>query len=118
MIDHFNLPVSDLNKSLEFYQRVLESLGYKSMFEDKDAYGFGIDHWEFGLYQCSDSINSLHLAFISLDQIGVDRFYKLAIENGAKSNGKPGLRQEYGSNYYAAYILDFDNHNIEAVCRI
>ena len=118
MIDHFNLPVSNLNKSLKFYRRVLEPLGYIRLFEDKDAYGFGVDHWEFGLYQCNAAINSLHLAFNSPGQANVDRFYELAINNGGKSNGKPCLRQEYGPDYYAAYVLDFDNHNIEAVCRI
>ncbi len=118
MIDHFNLPVSNSKKSLAFYQLVLQPLGYKYLFQDQDAYGFGLDYWQFGLYQTDNAINPLHIAFKAKDRASVDMFYQLAIKNGAKTIGKPGLREQYGPNYYAAFVLDFDGHNIEAVCRM
>ena len=118
MIDHFNLPVSNIEKSLQFYQQILTPLGYELLFQDRDAYGFGVDHWQFGLYPVEQEIIPLHVAIKAKSRTMVDDFFAIAIEAGAKSNGKAGFRPEYGQAYYAAYICDYDGHNIEAVCRL
>jgi len=60
----------------------------------------------------------LHLAFRAQSRRVVEEFYQIAIETGAQDNGRPGLRQHFGPNYYAAFILDFDGHNVEAVSRM
>ena len=59
----------------------------------------------------------MHLAFRADKRADVDAFYAAAIKAGAKDNGKPGVRTEYSENYYAAFVLDADGHNIEAVCH-
>ena len=118
MIDHFNLPVSNIENSLKFYQQVLEPLGYRLLFQDQDAYGFGTSHWQFGIYPVQEKIIPLHVAFIAKTSTAVDEFFNVAINLGAKPNGDPGLREEYGAGYYAAYICDYEGHNIEAVCRL
>jgi hypothetical protein len=59
----------------------------------------------------------LHVAIAAEDRLTVDAFYKAALGAGGKDNGAPGLRPHYHANYYAAFVLDFDGHNIEAVCH-
>ena len=59
----------------------------------------------------------LHIAIATKDRAAVDAFYKAAMAAGAKDNGAPGLRPHYHPNYYGAFVLDFDGHNIEAVCH-
>ncbi len=117
MIDHFNLPVSNVSKSFEFYTQVLALLGYKPLFQDQDAFGFGQNHWQFGIYPVTGVITPLHIAFRAADRTQVDEFFAVAVQSGAESNGKPGSREQYGPGYYAAYVLDYDGHNIEAVYR-
>ena len=59
----------------------------------------------------------MHIAFVAENREQVDQFYEAAIAAGAKDNGKPGIREEYHLNYYGAFVLDPDGHNIEAVCH-
>ncbi len=117
MIDHFNLPVADLSRSQTFYQAVLEPLGYKLLMKDGDAVGFGRDTWAFGIIKTSESIPKMHLAFVAESRAGVHGFFDAAIAAGGKNNGPPRIRPAYDPNYYAAFVLDPDGHNIEAVCR-
>ena len=118
MIDHFNLPVSSLQRSRQFYEAVLKELGYRLLMRDGNALGFGIDSWAFGLVLTPAPFPTLHLAFRAPSRNAVDRFYQAAIHAGAGPNGAPGLRTHYDPNYYAAFVRDHDGHNIEAVCRI
>jgi len=60
---------------------------------------------------------ALHLAFAAADRAGVDAFHKAALDAGGRDNGAPGIRDNYGPNYYAAFVLDPDGNNIEAVCQ-
>ena len=117
IIDHFNLPVSNVEASKELYRPILATLGIDQVFIDEDAVGFGKMSWEFGLVPALGVIQKLHLAFEATSRQQVDKFYQTAIDLGMTSNGAPGLRPEYGANYYAAYFLDPDGHNIEAVYR-
>ena len=117
IIDHFNLPVSNVGAAKELYQPILATLGIDQVFIDEDAVGFGKMSWEFGLVPAVGIIQKLHLAFEATSSQQVDKFHQTAIDLGMMSNGAPGLRPEYGANYYAAYFLDPDGHNIEAVYR-
>ena len=63
-------------------------------------------------------IGRVHFAFVAKDRAAVDAFHEAALEAGGKDNGPPGLRPHYHANYYGAFILDPDGHNIEAVCRL
>ncbi len=117
MIDHFNLPVSDLDRSRSFYERVIEPLGVRVLGQDGQAIGFGAASWAFGIIATSPPFPTLHLAFTAASRADVDGFYAAALFVGARPNGSPGLRPEYDPDYYAAFVLDPDGHNIEAVCR-
>lgn len=117
IIDHFNLPVSNIDASKKLYQPILATLGIDQVFIDEDAVGFGKTTWEFGLVPAVGDIQKLHLAFEATSSQQVDHFHQTAIDHGLTSNGAPGLRPEYGANYYAAYFIDPDGHNIEAVYR-
>jgi predicted lactoylglutathione lyase len=69
------------------------------------------------LYQTSEKPAHLHLAFVAANREQVQAFYRAALEAGAKDNGPPGLRPQYSGNYYAAFVIGPDGHNIEAVCH-
>ena len=123
MIDHIGFPVSDYERSKAFYLKALAPLDYVLVMEVKQdrpeadpAAGFGAngkpDFWiggEGGLDK------PLHVAIVAKDRATVDAFYKAAIAAGGRDNGGPGLRELYHPNYYAAFVLDLDGNNIEAV---
>ena len=122
MIDHIGFPVSDYVTSKLFYERALLPLGYSLIAEvgvnemGAPAAGFGIggnpDFWiggEGGLTK------PVHVAFAARDRASVDAFYKAALAAGGRDNGAPGIRAHYHPDYYAAFVLDPDGHNIEAV---
>ena len=126
MIDHIGFPVSDYAKSKAFYTKALAPLGYVLVMEvaaeqteaRAPAAGFGAggkpDFWiggEGGLTK------PLHVAILAKDRAGVDAFHRAALAAGGKDNGAPGLRPHYHANYYGAFVLDPDGHNIEAVCH-
>ena len=117
MIDHFILPVSDLEGSRRFYERVLAPLGFRCLEQDGDAVGFGLDTWGFGIVATARPFPRLHLAFQAKSRDAVDHFFHEATDAGAQPNGPPGIRPAYDSAYYAAFVIDPDGHNIEAVCR-
>jgi len=118
MIDHFNLPVADLQRSRRFYELALEPFGYPFLMQDGAAVGFGRECWRFGIVQMVGPIPRLHLAFEAPSRAHVERFFAAALQAGGRDNGRPGLRSSYDANYYAAFVLDPDGHNIEAVCRL
>lgn len=117
MIDHFNLPVLDLALSRRFYERVLATLDSRFLAEDGQAIGFGSAAWQFGIVATSSPIPKLHVAFRARSRSAVEAFFNEALAAGAKSNGPPGVRQQYDPQYYAAFVLDPDGHNVEAVYR-
>jgi catechol 2,3-dioxygenase-like lactoylglutathione lyase family enzyme len=118
MYDHLGFKVKDLDQSVRFYTAALAPLGYVLGSHDAAYAGFGPkDEPALWLYANKDVKSSgVHIAFRSKDRATVDRFYKAGIENGGKDNGKPGLRADYSPTYYAAFLIDPDGNNVEAVC--
>jgi catechol 2,3-dioxygenase-like lactoylglutathione lyase family enzyme len=116
-IDHISLSVSDYDAAKKFYAAALKPLGWKIMMEFGRAAGFGVDGKPyFWIAEGKKKTRPrVHVAFGAPSRKDVDRFHKAAIKAGATDNGKPGLRPDYHPTYYAAFVLDPDGHNIEAV---
>jgi catechol 2,3-dioxygenase-like lactoylglutathione lyase family enzyme len=119
MIDHVTISAQNYETSLAFYTAVLETLGLKPLYEEKGLVtGFGITRPFFWL-SASDSehvaTSGLHLALTCNSKDQVHNFHKAAITAGGKDNGAPGPRPQYHADYYAAFILDPDGNNLEAV---
>ena len=126
MIDHVGIPVSDIARSTEFYLKALEPLGISIVMEVSAeqtghgaAVGFGANFKPFFWIGGAGGlgVGHVHVAFAAPSRAAVDAFYRAAITAGGKDNGKPGLRPHYHENYYGALLLDFDGHNVEAVCH-
>lgn len=119
IIDHIGIAVSDYEKSLTFYTRVLAPLGIFLVIEVEGWAGFGNnkDKAEFWFGPDEKSQNPLHIAFLAESRQQVDKFHTAAIAAGATCNGKPDIRAIYHPNYYGAFVIDPDGHNIEAVCH-
>ncbi len=125
MIDHTGVAVSDPIKSRHFYEKVLAPLGYsvlmevpKQFTEGKVVLGFGIaPKADFWINEGSPQKPHVHIAFRAESHEQVDAFYKAAMESGGRDNGAPGPRPHYHKDYYGAFVLDPDGHNIEAVCH-
>lgn len=118
MLDHITIEVVDFPKSRAFYGTVLLELGYHSQFGESGVVGFGKEHPMFWVAQSDDThpiSQAVHMAFIAENEDQVQRFYETALAQGAKDNGTPGLRPEYGENYFAAFVIDLNGHNIEAL---
>ena len=124
MIDHTGLNVSDYGKSKAFYLAALAPLGYQVVMElpssivPDGGLGLGVppkpDFWVAG---GKPNVPPLHVAFRAENRAQVDAFYKAALAAGGRDNGPPGPRPHYHANYYGAFVLDPDGHNIEAVCH-
>lgn len=110
LLDHVHLRVADLERSKRFYRAVLASLGREITFESDHS--FAADE----LYVSADAppTQGFHLAFQAADPAAVQRFHEAGLEAGARDNGGPGERP-YHPGYYAAYLLDPDGNNVEAV---
>ena len=125
MIDHTGISVSDFEASKNFYIKALASIGYKLLAElptsttgTKAFAGFGEppkpDFWISGGIPNQPPI---HIAFRVKSRALVDAVHQAAIAAGGRDNGAPGLRPHYHPNYYGAFVLDPDGHNVEAVCH-
>jgi catechol 2,3-dioxygenase-like lactoylglutathione lyase family enzyme len=117
MLDHVSLNVSNAAKAKTFYTKALAPLGY-SLIKEYEG-GFGIaQNGESSVWTVEAKIEEpAHLGFRVQDRKQVDAFYKAALAAGGKDNGKPGVREKYAPDYYAAYVLDPDGNNVEAVCH-
>jgi catechol 2,3-dioxygenase-like lactoylglutathione lyase family enzyme len=125
MIDHTGVNVGDFARSKAFYVRALASIGYQLLLDlsaaptgREDVAGFGEpprpDFWVAG---GTRNAPQTHVAFRVASRGLVDAFHRAAIAAGGRDNGAPGLRPHYHPNYYGAFVLDPDGHNIEAVCH-
>ncbi|WP_028774379.1 VOC family protein [Shewanella waksmanii] len=119
MFDHVVFGVRDYEKSKQFYLKVLQPIGIAIVSEGE----LGIELSSDGRSslcirrQPQDNPAPLHIAFLATTTEQVRLFHQIAIDLGAKDNGLPGIRPDYSSNYYAAYVIDPDGHNIEMVCH-
>jgi catechol 2,3-dioxygenase-like lactoylglutathione lyase family enzyme len=118
VLDHIGSKVKDLDRSVRFYTAALAPLGFVLCSQDETSAGFGPKGapvlW---LYASERAITTpSHVALRAKDRRSVDRFHAAGLEHGGKDHGKPGLRVDYAPTYYAAFLLDPDGHNLEAVC--
>ncbi|MBS2021134.1 MAG: VOC family protein [Deltaproteobacteria bacterium] len=117
MFDHIGVKVKDVEESARFYKAALGALGLVCSSQDASGAGFGPQGapalW---LNKSKEKAGGAHLAFKAKDRKAVDRFHAAGLDAGGKDNGKPGVRKDYAPNYYAAFLLDPDGNNIEAVC--
>lgn len=119
MLDHVTIGVRDVERSKAFYDAALLPLGIERLYAEGTAFaGYGIRPKAFFWIGQRDAPQTgVHVAFTAEDRAVVDRFYEAALAAGARDNGPPGVRPHYHPNYYGAFILDPDGHNIEAVCH-
>jgi catechol 2,3-dioxygenase-like lactoylglutathione lyase family enzyme len=131
MIDHTGVVVSDFATSKAFYSKALGAIGLRLLKEfpasvtgGTDVAGFGaaenaaqVVSPEFWLASRKPGATPVHVAFRVANRALVQAFHKAAVAAGGRDNGAPGLRPQYHPDYYGAFVLDPDGHNIEAVCR-
>lgn len=120
MFDHVQIKVADLLRATAFYKAVLDVLGHRVVL-DIDGVVVGIGRTPHDMLELRKAgptaplSTSVHLAFVADSREAVDRFYEVALDSGATCNGAPGPRPDYEPGYYAAFVLDPDGHNLEAV---
>jgi catechol 2,3-dioxygenase-like lactoylglutathione lyase family enzyme len=125
MIDHTGVSVSDPTRSRSFYEKALAPLGYRILMDIPLEHTGGVVVWgmgvppkpDFWVHQGTPHQPRVHIAFRAESRAAVDAFYQAAIAAGGKDNGPPGPRPHYHQDYYGAFVLDPDGHNIEAVCH-
>ena len=121
MIDHLSIGVRDLSRTKRFYDAALKPLGYTCLSEGADSLGYGRDAialWISAVERPvpADENSGLHVCFAAPTRKSVGAFHAAALRSGGRDNGKPGLRADYGANYYAAFVVDPDGYRIEAYC--
>jgi catechol 2,3-dioxygenase-like lactoylglutathione lyase family enzyme len=118
MYDHVGLRTKRFKTVQAFYSKLLPTLGIERLAKYPGASGYGSGKQaQFWIGASKKAPSSVHLAFLAKTRAEVDKFHRKAMKLGAKDNGPPGLRPDYGPNYYAAFILDPDGNNVEAVCH-
>ena len=120
MFDHVQIKVADLARSRSFYGAVLGCLGYGVVLEFEGVVvGFGTDPHSMLEIRQEDANAALsaaiHVAFRAGSEEAVRAFHEMALAMGGRDNGAPGLRPEYEPGYFAAFVIDPDGHNLEAV---
>jgi len=119
MLDHIGLRTPQFDALVRFYEASLSPLGYTKLFAWEGGAGFGRNGaaalW---ISASKTKPTGIHIALSAVDHAAVDAFYKAALGAGAADNGKPGLRVDYHANYYAAFVIDPDGNNLEAVCHV
>ena len=120
MFDHVKFGVSDYAASKAFFLKALEPIGLAVGSEGPPTYGVELctkGQASLCLFQTAEKPAHLHLAFAAENRQQVEAFYRAALEAGGEDNGPPGPRPQYSGNYYAAFVIGPDGHNIEAVCH-
>ncbi|AWV07579.1 VOC family protein [Marilutibacter maris] len=125
MIDHIGIPVADYARSKAFYLSTLASIGAALVMEvpasvtesGRPTAGFGRGKPDFWISE-ADAVAASHVAFSVSSRAQVDAFHAAGLAAGARDNGAPGLRTIYHPDYYGAFLIDPDGHNIEAVCHL
>src|SRR5215469_9720757 len=119
MIDHLSIGVRDIARTRKFYDAALKPLGYSCISASETSLGYGKKTASFWTYASpkpvpADLESGLHFCFTAPTRKGVDAFHKAALAAGGSDHGRPALRTDYGSNYYAAFVTDPDGYRIEA----
>lgn len=124
MIDHMTFGVTDFARSVAFYDRAFQPLGVTRLFtvplehtHGVNVTGYGDDRPWFWIAEEDATRGKLHVALTAPDRASVDAFHAAALAAGGTDNGVPGPRPHYHADYYGAFVLDPDGHNIEAVCH-
>ncbi|MBM3600917.1 MAG: VOC family protein [Alphaproteobacteria bacterium] len=123
MLNHVSIGVRDIARTKRFYDAVLTPLGYKCLSEGDTSLGYGRDAVALWIGTAdhpvpSDEKSGLHFCFDAPTRNSVDAFHAAALRTGGRDNGRPGLRGDYGPNYYAAFAVDPDGYRIEAYCGV
>jgi catechol 2,3-dioxygenase-like lactoylglutathione lyase family enzyme len=121
MINHVSIGVRNLAAAKRFYDAALRPLGYQCLSEGVDALGYGRDTVAFWISTTerpvpADAASGLHFCFTAPTRDSVNAFHAGALDAGGRDNGKPGLRGDYGPDYYAAFVVDPEGYRIEAYC--
>jgi catechol 2,3-dioxygenase-like lactoylglutathione lyase family enzyme len=121
MLDHVSIGISDVSRTKPFYDAALKPLGYTCLSDSDDSLGYGSGPIQLWLNVARrpvtpDMESGLHFCFVAPTRQSVDAFHKAALAAGGRDNGPPGLRDHYGANYYAAYVIDPDGYRLEAYC--
>jgi catechol 2,3-dioxygenase-like lactoylglutathione lyase family enzyme len=123
MLDHVSIGVLDIARTRRFYDAALAPLGYWCLSESATGLGYGAETTAFWSNLAErpvppDPESGLHLCFAAPSRGSVDAFHAAALAAGGRDNGAPGLRPDYGDNYYAAFVVDPDGYRIEAYCGL
>jgi catechol 2,3-dioxygenase-like lactoylglutathione lyase family enzyme len=119
VLDHLGLAVADVPRAREFYKAALAPLGFEIVMEFGEAVAFGLPGKpQFWLRGGGRPGEPVHVAFHAADRARVDAFHAAALAAGGVDNGAPGLRSHYHPTYYAAFVLDPEGNNVEAVCHV
>jgi len=117
-LGHIGVPVADIARAKAFYDAIADSIGLKQLADHDDFVGYGLDDsYEFYIHTGKVGISGLHVCFDVNSKEAVEEFYKTGLEAGGTDNGAPGIREDYSPTYYAAFVIDPDGNNIEAVFR-
>lgn len=118
ILDHIGFSVSDHDKSKAFFAAALAPLGISLIAEYDGWAGFGKDGKPELWFGAGEEVQKpMHLAFLADDRAQVRAFYDAALRAGGTDNGPPGIRAHYHPNYYGAFVIGPDGHNVEAVCH-
>lgn len=121
MLDHIGVKVTDFERSRRFYSEALAPLGIDLVMDFQGWAGFGSADPQrnpsFWIHHMPGAKSPAYVAFRSESRQRVDAFWDAALAAGGRDNGAPGIRTDYHPTYYAAFVLDPDGHNIEAVCH-
>ncbi len=121
MISHISIGVRDVAAAGKFYDAALMPLGYKRLYDSAEALGYGADSPELWVMRAErpvldDDASGLHICLDASSRAAVDAFHTAALKAGGRDNGKPGVRKDYGENYYAAFVKDPAGYRLEVYC--
>jgi catechol 2,3-dioxygenase-like lactoylglutathione lyase family enzyme len=114
-MDHVWIRTADVAASRRFYETVAGTVGWRLVYDDGDRVRFSDGRGSFTFVAGSHRTENAHMAFAVPDRATVDAFHAAALAAGYRDNGAPGERPQYHAGYYAAYVIDPDGHNVEAV---